>query len=873
MNIWLLSIFCFSSIYSQIIPIPPKEWDILGPFPYGYRELGADPLEAFGGITKIPRADNTYYPSELAPFGKVTWSKSKPDVNGFVEPSFNISWDSFGGPFGWAGQLWQGWALGDFVVQNEVRCLIQCVDFDYTQTFTQDMIYLDDEILNMNTVAYQFAWFPIKLSSGRHTIRIKISGQTNSEQFMCKFAPVDNKISILTGDDSVPDILDGNIVSPYVSFPILNTQDSDWIYGIVVEVSSPGVFISSLGEQIKTQKLKAISLDISVAPGQIYALGFQLSIPTITCRTGSSYSLPITIRSEKLNGTLSHNLTFQCKTWGESYTYTFLDFDGSVHYAAAYPPLNSCPSTGCPVLFSLHGAGVIASSPAWSGAYNRQKESWIIFPTGRRRFAFDWQGAGMKNAFTALNTFADDLPGVPATKLNITRANNHQVVYAGHSMGGHGCLELATHYPDIALAVVPAAGWIKWEYYVPFMIRVSYDWIDPVLQGLLRSSIAEYYSDLYTPNLVGIPTIVRMGGDDEVVPPWHLRRIARLLNQLNSNLTFVNVSEVPGQGHWFDGVVDDAVLQRFYDQHMLFPVLPDIPKSFEVRTLNPSSSGSRGGIQILQLLTPYKLGKITVDVAGNNTWSMKTYNVRRFGFASIKGRSLPSTIQVDSQIFSYAPNNVPALPDHHYCKLTTDWVLCSDQNWTTNEKNPNCYGPARQIYENKVHIIYGTQGEPSDTSNFLRRATWLSNNLYLTGRYVIEIFNDTGIDASTAESANLILLGGPTENLWTAKLQPTFPVKFLGGRSFNVGSMIYDEPFTGIMFIAPWKRNLLMVISGTDTNGFNQAFSIFPTHTGMTIPDFVVVGEGFSWKGDSGMLSVGFWSNQWSYDSSLSYVQ
>jgi len=35
----------------------------------------------------------------------------------------------------------------------------------------------------------------------------------------------------------------------------------------------------------------------------------------------------------------------------------------------------------------------------------------------------------------------------------------------GHSMGGHGAWHLATHYPDMALAVVSLAGWIRKEDY------------------------------------------------------------------------------------------------------------------------------------------------------------------------------------------------------------------------------------------------------------------------------------------------------------------------------------------------------------------------------------------------------------------------
>lgn len=62
------------------VPIPAR-WDVIGPFPYSSRELGADSLEAFGGILGIPRGDNATYPSELASTwgtytgGRVGWKE------------------------------------------------------------------------------------------------------------------------------------------------------------------------------------------------------------------------------------------------------------------------------------------------------------------------------------------------------------------------------------------------------------------------------------------------------------------------------------------------------------------------------------------------------------------------------------------------------------------------------------------------------------------------------------------------------------------------------------------------------------------------------------------------------------------------------
>jgi hypothetical protein len=44
-------------------------------------------------------------------------------------------------------------------------------------------------------------------------------------------------------------------------------------------------------------------------------------------------------------------------------------------------------------------------------------------------------------------------------------ADTNKVLFAGHSMGGHGAWVIATHYPDLAVGVASAAGWIRKEYY------------------------------------------------------------------------------------------------------------------------------------------------------------------------------------------------------------------------------------------------------------------------------------------------------------------------------------------------------------------------------------------------------------------------
>lgn len=65
------------------------------------------------------------------------------------------------------------------------RCsyLFQLVDCDFTQTFTQSAIYIDDALINGNTVAYSFPYFPVYLSAGEISLRTVHIGDIEDEVF------------------------------------------------------------------------------------------------------------------------------------------------------------------------------------------------------------------------------------------------------------------------------------------------------------------------------------------------------------------------------------------------------------------------------------------------------------------------------------------------------------------------------------------------------------------------------------------------------------------------------------------------------------------------------------------------------------------
>jgi hypothetical protein len=102
------------------------------------------------------------------------------------------------------------------------------------------------------------------------------------------------------------------------------------------------------------------------------------------------------------------------------------------------PPAGTCPVRGCAVILALHGAGVDAGSPFWIGAFNVQQSKWVLYPTGRRPWGYDWHGPSLLNVFEALKILKQNLPGVPEKQRAQLPVDDTRLVYAGHSMGGAG---------------------------------------------------------------------------------------------------------------------------------------------------------------------------------------------------------------------------------------------------------------------------------------------------------------------------------------------------------------------------------------------------------------------------------------------------
>jgi len=436
---------------------------------------------------------------------------------------------------------------------------------------------------------------------------------------------------------------------------------------------------------------------------------------------------------------------------------------------------------------------------------------------------------------------------------------------------------MSSHYADRYVAANPAAGYMKIQFYVPFYWRPGDAHADPVLRALLESSIAEFDTDLYTPNLVGLPLIARTGADDDNVPPVNSRRLIRLLNELNGKGGVPALSEVEGGGHWFDGIMTSGDVGDFLAGHtMMHTPLPPFPESYTVVTLNPASSGARGGLVIQQLRIPARAGRLhVVQQRTQGQLIIKTENVRRFGMTT-DNRTTSTELVIDGTV-------LPAvrLPEQQYCRLNSPsdpWAICPDScSWCASERSSSSSGPILQVYDRQLLLVVGTHGTVQETARCKAGAVTIANDWLQFGNGVVDIIaDDEALDRADLAAFNLIVLGGPAVNSFSASEASTgnLPVSFeADGRWFSIGWRLFNDPGTGVLFTAPWKGNLAVIASGIDEEGLRLAIEQFPVRTGTTVPDYIVVNPEQQWKAAGGVLAAGFWSYDWSFSEVSGYLR
>ncbi len=536
----------------------------------------------------------------------------------------------------------------------------------------------------------------------------------------------------------------------------------------------------------------------------------------------------------------------------EPYKRTFVsDIDGSVQYYGVNPPPTRPAS---PALFlTLHGASVEGIGQA--SAYAAKTWGYLIAPTNRRPYGFDWEDWGMTDAIEVL----DDAQ-------RVFKTDPSRTYLTGHSMGGHGTWIVGTTHANRFAAIAPSAGWVSFNTYGGGQ-RANQS---PIEQMLGRAS-APGDTPTLIHNLTPLGVYILHGDADDNVPVTEARAMRDMLKPFHTDLGY---HEQPGAGHWWG--VGDEPGSACVDWAPIFDMFArrSIPENEAVRfvdftTANPQVSSTMKWVTIEaqdKALLPSRV-KLRYD-PWRRRFQGTTENVARLTFDVahlIPGA--PMAVELDGQ--RIADIKVPA-------KATRASLARAGGTWRVmehpapaSEKGPQRYGPFKRAFGHRAILVYGTHGTPEENAAAFAKARYDAETFWYRGNGAFDVVADTAFDAKREKDRNVVLYGNADSNSAWAALLGGGAVQVKRG-SVRVGTHEFSGDSLAAFFVQPRPGSdvaLVGAIAGSGAAGMRLAQRVPIFLSGAGFPDCLVLGPETLTQGTSGVRAAGFFGLDWKVET------
>ncbi|GAO46412.1 alpha/beta-hydrolase [Saitoella complicata NRRL Y-17804] len=540
-----------------------KSWHALGPWQIGTREAawGHDPLSILhpGGFHNLTYDSFDTFPSSLN--GTVGWRTFEAEVTeesgegaqAKVEVVYeDIDWDGLTSAYGWAALQFSFWIRGTIHIEEEGRYRIHALNVGE--------IWIDGKLYDGGDwYAYRRAPLILTLSPGEHRVEIRAINEIRI--FGGRIPPkVEDVISVQRVAGGVvveergivtPDVVEGRSAGEWVSVGVRN-EGEEWVDVVDAHIQDAHEPIGITFEDVS----------VSLAPGQIRPIKFRVR----AVGAFELQELPINItvhhRTTGLASYLVHSVPLTVRPSVHSpHKFTYLHPSNIVSYSILRPPsLQVQQTSNCsilPVVVSLHGAGVEASSPMWTQAYDDLPDlpGWLVMPAGVTSWGDDWHRWSFGDAEAAARAVKGWMDRVAWEGVG---ADEGRWVLTGHSNGGQGVWNAITH-PKPGIDIVcaaPIAGYYSIQAYVPYMMWEA----NHEVMSIINEVLSEYDASLYVNNVVGTKVLARHGSADDNVPVYHSRRMVELLRMHGVD---ASLDVVKGESHWWDGVMTAGRLGEF----------------------------------------------------------------------------------------------------------------------------------------------------------------------------------------------------------------------------------------------------------------------------------------------------------------------
>ncbi|KAM5531823.1 hypothetical protein V8D89_014522 [Ganoderma adspersum] len=879
---------------------PSQDWDVLGPFPIHAREQHFLSPSFPLNLSEPIDLDGTW-PSSYADGGSVGWAKTRAGEDGLIQVSYPaVRWASLRATEGWAALQHHSVLRSTFIVnppstphgRSEPHLLVNLLQGSFfTILPSPDAMYEAfvpewhaGNVYALGKAPPNVVRLPHPPSldspttyqivvSGDYEIRLfgdprSILGTEVPKLSVTLTVGIQDTVSTIVRDEShdvVGDFVDGWAFGNAIGIG-LRSLDGWWAVTGATVNSAENLTVSLLEKsRIAPTQTRVIPV-ILAQTGPVYLDELEI---ILTLKSGDSESeVYVTIP-------LAHHPQWSSESVPASGIKATFFYGTSMPAAFLVAPPKEPPAVPLPPILALHGAGVDVFSGGrfWIQALPRQAHSWIIAPAGRTEWGLDWHGPSTRDAWGAVEALGDILASreewnqwglAPQTK----------VLLMGHSNGGQGAWYVAARYPDRVVGVVPAAAYIKSQAYVPWVQSRSAHYVDPALRAILDSSLTPDDNDLFLSNLAAMPILAIHGGNDDNVPVWHTRELVSAIKTWNprANVTY---REDPGERHWYSDVFKNDEVAAFVSSTLSRRDAGTSMRSFTLTVAVPSDSGSLHGWSIHRLGIPGRLGRLTVNINPDGI-SVETSNIRAFSyhFGSLPKDAKGAPFLFDGQVIELdeATWDQP--------NLAFAFVQEEDGVWTPHALFGVATAPPTGRISNvlsstsPITIVVPSRSPSPELSAALR----IAHNLNVYHKLDAAIIDDheaaRAVRDGSLASGNLVVLSHGKLGGFAAPFVSKSATPFgVDSSILQLRSRSFTVPSTGVLFLHPHPTNaeaLTLFVYGTDESGLERALRLFPIRTGITVPDWIVVGSQADVRGTGGVQSAGVWGNDWRWNEVMS---
>ncbi|MGQ9534138.1 MAG: prolyl oligopeptidase family serine peptidase, partial [bacterium] len=840
----LLILLIFNNIitYPSADTIIISDWFYLGPFSIGAHEgiIGIDldlETEDFSPDTTI------YYPSILSEKGYVKWRRIQTQGAHITIKYNDVLWNTIQDYYGVAGVLCATIVYGEFECDKRLRALISAKNVG---SFMLNGKHFPGDIYGDGFP------IPVIINKGKNKVILRLSGY-GEHSFSFSILPCSAPMMIIKQDILLPDFIKGEFYNGYIGVPILNTTEYV-LKNLKIEVS---------GEEIeKTEKEIPRIMPFST-------IKIPLALKSRDILQKDSVMIRLLIHDDSL--AIGESALIMVKKPDEPYKKTFISkIDNSCQYYAVLPPKNYCSESTYALILSCHGAGVEAINQVKS--YSQKDWAYVVAPTNRRRFGFDWQDWGRLDFLEVLDEVKNNF------NVDIER-----VYLTGHSMGGHGAWHIGLSHPDLFAAIAPSAGWVSFQLYIPWFLQQSELFAEPDQIKFRDMVLREDITPLYLENAFNLPIYILHGGADDNVPPVQARMMCHYLKNLNYDFVY---NEVTNQKHWWD--IDTTPGVDCVDLKEMMDFLRDkkknpYPREIIFKTSDIAHSNKAYWIKIDELENIYQDGRIVATIDSTDYFSdhphpfhlkfnITTENISAFTILITQLKHVPDyflfNINGIAYKFQYHKQN-----EITFAKSKNGFKIIQYRKRGL-KKTKDLYGPIKQAYFQPFILVYGTIGDSIDTDNNLHQAWLHAYTWWIRANGYTEILPDTEITEKEIQNYNLILFGNHETNAVIKKINKKLPIH-LDKDKIILGKQIIKKSNLCLIEIYPNPLNLekFIVLYSATTKKANKYLNLFsPLYSGSGLPDFIIWDDTAAKYGWAGVIATGFFNKNWHLDKNMLYL-